>query len=449
MPTAHPRVLAIAILCFLAPVIAPSVTRAADATRRPAMRPAMRDFMGLNTHTVGFRPDLYAPVCRNLRDYHPFDWDVGNDTSAATKFPMTVNGVSWEELYGNWTKKGYNIDSCIMFDGRPSDSWHEPAKDARVYGEAFARFFGPSGKHPWVTSVEIGNEPAKYSTEKYREIFQAMASGVRVGDPKMKIATCAVMTGKPDQWSKPMAAIDGLGELFDVVNIHSYAFKDGWPTWHRSYPEDPSIRHLKDIEDVIQYRNAHFQGKQFWLTEFGYDAASHPPDPKGEWSKWAGVTDEQQAEYIVRSFLVFSAMDIDRAYLYFFDDKDQAQLHGASGITRNYKPKPSFYAMSYLYKTLGDYHFVKAVSKKEGDLYCYEYAKAAPSKERAYVAWLANGDSKWEMRSVHLGQEPREVYKIARMPMTNDPEVPQVEVKREGDGVDVSVGPAPVFILAR
>ena len=50
----------------------------------------------------------------------------------------------------------------------------------------------------------------------------------------------------------------------------------------------------------------------------------------------------------VDSFLTLSATDLDRAYLYFFNDKDEAQLHGASGITRNFKPKPSFYAMAHL-----------------------------------------------------------------------------------------------------
>ena len=58
----------------------------------------MAEFMGLNVHTVQFKPDLYARVCRRLRDYHPLRWDFGDDTAAATKFPMTVNGVNWGKL---------------------------------------------------------------------------------------------------------------------------------------------------------------------------------------------------------------------------------------------------------------------------------------------------------------------------------------------------------------
>src|SRR5436305_783410 len=86
-------------------------------------------------------------------------------------------------------------------------------------GEHFAQAFGPSSRSPLVTSAEVGNEPSKYSEAQYRAIFEAMARGLRAGDPKLKIATCAVMTGKPDEWSKPMTAIAGLEDLYDVVNV--------------------------------------------------------------------------------------------------------------------------------------------------------------------------------------------------------------------------------------
>src|SRR5665213_3641289 len=336
------------------------------------VHPTMRDFMGLNVHTVQFKPKLYAPVCRRLRDYHPLGWDVAENPAQLTHFPMAANGVDWKELYGGWKKAGFDIDACLMFDGIKPEKWDNAGHDARAYGEAFAKGLVPSGKNPLVTSAEIGNEPAKYSQEQYRTIFQEMAKGLRAGDPKLTIVTCAVMTGKPDQWSKPMAAIDGLESLYDVLNVHSYAFKEKWPTWRRSYPEDPSIRFLKDVRDVIAWGDAHAPGKQVWLTEFGYDSATMPPKP-GPWEKWVGVTDERQAQYIVRSFLTLSSTRLERAYLYFFDDKDEAQLHGASGITRNFKPKPSFYAMTQLYRTLGDYRFTRAVAHEEGKLYCFEY----------------------------------------------------------------------------
>ena len=35
--------------------------------------PLMRDFIGLNGHTVQFKPDLYRPLSGVVRDYHPVE----------------------------------------------------------------------------------------------------------------------------------------------------------------------------------------------------------------------------------------------------------------------------------------------------------------------------------------------------------------------------------------
>jgi hypothetical protein len=274
-----------------------------------------------------------------------------------------------------------------------------------------------------------------------------MANCARAGDHNLKHATCAVMTGKPDQWSKPMSAVAGLEGLFDIVNIHSYAFKDHWPTWRRSYPEDPSIVFLKEIDSVAKWRDQHAPGKELWLTEFGYDSATKPPAKTGDWKDWVGVTDEQQAQYTVRAFLTLSAMDVDRAYLYFFNDKDEAQLHGASGITRNFKPKPAFHAMAQLYKTLGDYHFAKAIAKTEGELYCFEYENPAKPKERVYVAWSPTGSGKGgaKVLAIPAGVE---IYRGEKMAMEAG-EAKGATWKRGADGVEVEVGEAPVFLWGK
>jgi hypothetical protein len=405
----------------------------------------MREFIGLNVHTVQFKPDLYKPVCRLLRDYHPFDWDVGADTSRATTFPMAENRVDWSQLYGQWTKAGYDVDACVMFDMVKPDRWKDQSRDARAYGEAFAKFFGPSGAHPWVTSAEIGNEPADYSQQQYRAVFEAMARGMRAGDSKLKIVTCALAAGKADQWSKPTAAIDGLAELYDVLNIHSYPFKELWPTWRRSYPEDESIPFLKSIQELIAWRDAHARGKPVWLTEFGYDSATKPPAKDGQWSKWVGVSDAQQAQLIVRSFLVLSAMDIDRAYLYFFNDQDEPQLHGASGITRNFKPKPSFYAVVHLARTLGDYRFADAVTKKAGDLYCFEYRKPNAA-DRVYVAWSPTSSGRSIRRTIAIGPSTH-VDRVERM-ATTATGGEQVEWKATIGGLELEVTESPAFIWA-
>ena len=105
------------------------------------------------------------------------------------------------------------------------------------------------------------------------------------------------------------------------------------------------------------------------MTEFGWDASTKPLAKTGDFAKWKGnVSDEKQAQYLVRAFLVFAAMDVNRAYLYFFNDSDEPSFHASSGITRNFQPKPSFHALAHLYRSLGNYRFSRIAEKKEGEV---------------------------------------------------------------------------------
>ena len=61
-------------------------------------RPLMREFIGINGHTVQFKPELYRPVCGVVRDYHPVEWDLGKDSAELPGFPFAKNGVDWSKV---------------------------------------------------------------------------------------------------------------------------------------------------------------------------------------------------------------------------------------------------------------------------------------------------------------------------------------------------------------
>src|SRR5687767_7251096 len=73
-------------------------------------KPLFRDFIGINGHTIQFKPDLYKPVATQVRDYHPFSWDVGDETDFATTFPFARNRVDWGSVYGSWKAAGYTTN---------------------------------------------------------------------------------------------------------------------------------------------------------------------------------------------------------------------------------------------------------------------------------------------------------------------------------------------------
>jgi hypothetical protein len=99
-----------------------------------------------------------------------------------------------------------------------------------------------------------------------------MAAGIRRGDPKIRIATCAANLGKSGRYSKSIDLFAASDSLYDVISIHRYAEVEPWPTWRRSYPEDPAARWVEDLRHVLTWRRENAPGKEVWLTEFGYDA---------------------------------------------------------------------------------------------------------------------------------------------------------------------------------
>lgn len=403
--------------------------------------PAFRDFMGINGHTVQFKPELYAPVASLARDYHPVEWDLGKDSDFVTTFPEARNRVNWQSVYGSWKAKGFRVDACLMFESLKRDQWKDIPRDARAYGEAFARAFGPTRGNGLVESVEIGNEPGKWSDGDYRVMFENMARGIRAGDPKVKIATCALVAGKSHDYAKSAECVAGLEELYDVLNVHSYAELEGWPTWRRSFPEDPKLKkYVKDISDLAAWRDAHAPGKPVWLTEFGYDSTTKKPDSKTEFKDWVGVTDLQQAQWLVRSWLLFATLPIDRAYVYFFNDSDQASVHGSAGLTRNFVPKPSFYAVAHLRKTLGDFRFKSQTQR--GRILDAAFVHESDIHRQIHVLWSPTGEGKVE--TIKVSEADGVIEKAEGMPVDgNGPPQPSIH-----DGT-ISIGESPVYVFFR
>jgi len=404
-------------------------------------RPLMRDFIGLNGHTVQFKPALYSPVAKLIRDYHPIDWDFGDDTSYEPRFPLARNKVDWKQVYGSWRKEGLKIDACLMFDNIPFAKWKDPARDGAAYAEAFARYFGPSGEG-LVESMEIGNEPGKYDDEQYRTLFEAMASGIRRGDSKMRIATCAANLGKSGRYSKSMDLFAPSESLYDIINMHRYAEAEPWPTWRRSYPEDPAAKWVEDIRHVLTWRRENAPTKEVWLTEFGYDATTKAPPNTGDFKNWIGSTEVQQAQWNLRSWLIGAREGLDRAYLYFFNDDDTPHLHGSSGLTRDFRPKPAFHAAAWLQRSLGDYRFSRVLEENLEDFYSYEFTHESGTTRRIIAMWQPKPGAAVAVLPI----SPASLIKAELMPLDAAP-APSVRVEPAGEGMSrVPISDSPTLI---
>jgi hypothetical protein len=397
-------------------------------------KPLMKDFIGINGH-FHFKPSLYSQTCRLARNYHNINWDVRRPGDPIT-FPKCPNKVDWNKhVYGKWVEHGFEVDLCAQFGGFGESNddyirlWSGQEDWIYKYGYEMAKYFGPSGKHKLVTSIEIGNEPGNdFDDTLYRKLFVQMARGIRQGDPNIKIVTATARSGPSNKYSKSLEETftsPTIKSLYDVINVHVYATlpeKKRRSPWARSYPEDPSIDYLTIVDSVIAFRDQKAPGKEIWITEFGYDACTEEAMAKREgWAKklnWTGVSDLQQAQYIVRSLFCFAERDINRAYIYFYNDDDKASVHAASGLTRKFVPKPSFWAVKHLYETLGEYRLNRVVLKQEDQVYVYEFKHGSNKHLSAWVVWSATGSDREQI--ITLDNLPGTLLYAERMASSKD-----------------------------
>lgn len=427
------------------------------------VKPLMKDFIGLNGH-FKFKPQLYRQVCGLVRNYHNIDWDVKNLGDPPT-FPQCVNKVDWKDhVYGKWKQEGFSTDLCAMF-GRFGAShkdylklWEKQEDWIYQYGFEMAKYFGPSGAQKLITSIEIGNEPGKnFDDDLYQKIFIQMAKGIRAADSKIKIVTATAHADPADTYTKSLdetfSSVE-IKSLYDIINLHVYAAlpkKEGRSPWARSYPEDPKLKYLKTVDKTIAWRNQNAADKDIWITEFGYDSCTPEALKKRTgWAKklnWLGVSDQQQAQYLIRSIFCFAERDVDRAYIYYYDDEDKASVHAASGLTRKFKPKMSFWAVKHFYETLGNYRFNRVIKKEQDHLYIYEFAHADENGLLIWVLWSPTGIER--EKEIHLHELPGKILKTERMPLKEDPPKTAKLEMIGANAVQLKITESPLYILMK
>ncbi len=136
--------------------------------------------------------------------------------------------------------------------------------------------------------------------------------------------------------------------------------------------------------------------------------------------------------------IVLAALGVDRAYLYFFNDDDTPHVHGSSGLTRNFVPKPAFHAVAHLQRTLGDCRFVKTIREDAGG-HIHEFIDDA--KRRVWVAWKPEAPA----AALTLDIGKARIAKAERMPMSGG-DAERVEVKIADGKATVDAAEAPIYL---
>jgi hypothetical protein len=194
---------------------------------------------------------------------------------------------------------------------------------------------------------------------------------------------------------------------------------------------------------MVAWRDQHVPEKELWLTEFGWDASTKLPPPTGDFAKWEGSTETQQAQWIVRAWLLAAREGIDRAYLFFFNDDDKPQVHGSAGVTRHFEPKPSYHASVWLQRSLGEYRFARVIREEESDCFAYEFTHGSEPQKRVLAVWKPAGDA--AIASLPLG--PGKVVRVERMLLSAAPPAAEsFDVKKDELSVRADGSPLLVWV---
>jgi hypothetical protein len=241
---------------------------------------------------------------------------------------------------------------------------------------AFARWAAAGAKHFAGKGVlwEIWNEPnisqfwkPRPNAEDYSKLALATIEAIRAADPDAFIMAPASSTF-PWDFLEVMGK-QGVFAKLDAVSVHPY---------RQQTPETAEADYTRLRLLVAKYA----PGKKL-------------PMVSGEWgysTGWGGMTDEKQANYLVRQRLMNLWMGVPLSIWYDWHDDGpdpKEPEHHFGTVYLDFKPKPSYTAGKVLAETLAGYRYVRREQLKGEDDYMLVFRKG---DDAAFVVWNSKQD---------------------------------------------------------
>jgi polysaccharide biosynthesis protein PslG len=316
----------------------------------PSFAPGDSAF-GVNSH-----------IASRYRDYATLNTPIETTSQSSTgwvreDFQMSRIEPKRGEFDWNWsdqmvsgfTQRGVSVLGILNAPtpawataGGPGGDFYPP--DSQAFADFASAVVGryKDRVHYW----QIWNEPdnAIYwrpqpSPSAYASLLKAVSRAIKAADPSAQVLSAGVVSPEPATSFYQAIADNGAWDSFDIIAIHPY-------TDPRS-PEDGQIGSAGVGQ--IKALAARLGQKPIWATEYGWSTASG--DRSGN-----QVSDDTQANYLVRGAAMLRAAGVDRVFWYNLKDNhpgDGLGLLGYGAGDADYsQPKPSFLAFRTLNQQL-------------------------------------------------------------------------------------------------
>jgi len=274
--------------------------------------------------------------------------------------------------------------------------------------------------------------------------------GIKSVDPDAK-HVMAGLASKDTTYVNKVLTSSGGRVPFDVLNVHWYC-----SDMTNAYsPENEKYGYEVAFRNFFKWRNRVLPNIPIWMTEFG-------------WDTWMATNSQhsytyapalQQANYIMRSYLVLLKLGFGKAFLFMDTDVDSKNIlqYSASGLladkTSKYTKKVSFYYLSTMQNVLGKAEFSKVVAFKEpagtSEVYCFEFNNPANS-DKIYALWTRKTDSKTDdgtKSTYHLNPGYKAAYAYSILPADKDMDGDTIKYSTANQTIDLNLTETPQFVV--
>ncbi len=226
---------------------------------------------------------------------------------------------SLDGMVNDCANNGIKICLCVM----DSPTW--AGKGAPSNPQDFADFMGAMAARykGRVQAYEVWNEQ-NLSREwghtpnaaEYMTLLKAAYQAIKAADPNAIVVsggpTPTGATGPDsidDRLYLQQMYDNGLKYACDAIGVHPSGFANPpdskWPEGNdpnRGFDDHPSFFFRNTMEDYHQIILNNGDNKRVWATEFGWPSAQNMGSPVPGWEYSGEITEQQQADYVVRAY---------------------------------------------------------------------------------------------------------------------------------------------------
>lgn len=340
-------------------------------------------YIGFNVNSKNYRE-------RNFYGY-------GRFTRTTEDYISNTDGYSFLAVLGLEASVHLSFDLSLVGDSQ--EDAYTTVQLAEMVTSFAKKYCDPYDGIYKIRRFELGANPDKtISAEEYASLLnlcydanlgaeKSLNYGVAGVNPAVKIIAGQMSTVDVDYVKSLMTALSSLrNDGFSPIGGWSFSYmKSEAP---EAYLTDTALNEL------IAYRNENYSNLEIIIGEFGWDSKNtESPYYVAPTEKY--TSEELQCAYIVRSYLIFDKMGIDKCSLVAFDDTETDGFGVYKlvdeGGTMKLREKVSYYGVQALFSVSDGMYFKEAVVNGENGVYVYTYENE-------------NGDVLYAMWSTEEGQ---------------------------------------------